>query len=130
MPQTTEARYAKRFVKGPLRDWIRPAALRRLRWHQAQGHMTVLVSNAPENYLIPWGNSVGFDQVCGTRLEVQGGRLTGRVDGKDCVGEEKVRRLKEVVKDLDQYHVFAYGDSEGDDELLEIADSPFYRNWY
>lgn len=130
MPEHVEADYAQRFINGPLPTWIRPAALRRLRWHQAQGHLTVLVSNAPENYLLGWGASVGFDYVCGTRLEVKNGRLTGEVAGNDCVGEEKVRRLKEVVPDLDQVHVIAYGDSDGDQELLSVADSPFYQNWY
>lgn len=130
LTQAEEAQYAARFIAGPLQQWLRPAALRRLRWHQAQGHRTILVSNAPENYLRPWGKSVGFEQVCGTRLEVKQGRLSGRVDGLDCVGAEKVRRLREAAGELDRYYIYAYGDSDGDLELLQVADSPFYRNWY
>lgn len=130
MPIEVEAKHAARFISGPLKRWIRPAALRRLRWHQSQGHRTALVSNAPENYLIPLGKSLGFDYICGSRLETNCGRLTGRVAGENCVGHEKVRRLKEQVSDLDRFYVYAYGDSEGDEELLAVADSPFYRNWY
>ncbi|RZL02008.1 MAG: HAD-IB family hydrolase [Rubrivivax sp.] len=125
-----EADYARRFIQGPLKAWIRPAALRRLAWHRSQGHLTLLVSNAPENYLISWGLAAGFDVVCGTRLAVSGGRLTGGLQGTNCVNEEKVRRLKAVVSDLDHCFIYAYGDSDGDHELLAIADRPFYRNWY
>lgn len=130
LPQQREAEYAAHFLAGPLPQWIRPAALRRLRWHQAQGHRTILVSNAPENYLLSWGKSMGFDHVCGTRLEVANGRITGRVAGNDCVGAEKVRRLEQRVGDLDRLYIYAYGDSDGDRELMAAADSPFYRNWY
>jgi HAD superfamily hydrolase (TIGR01490 family) len=130
MAAEVEAEYARRFAAGPLRAWIRPAALRRLRWHQARGHRTALVSNAFESYLVPWGRSVGFDEVLGTRLEVAGARLTGAIAGADCVGPEKVRRLVERVGDLGRFYVYAYGDSDGDRELLAAASSPFYRNWY
>jgi phosphatidylglycerophosphatase C len=125
-----EAGHARRFVQEELPGWIRPHALRRLQWHRSQGHRTVLVSNAVESYLVPWGKAAGFDDVLGTRLEVADGVLTGRVDGENCMGAEKVRRLAERVGDLRELYVFAYGDSSGDRELLAAADSPFYRNWY
>lgn len=130
MPVDQEADHARRFIAGPLRHWIRPEALRRLNWHRQQGHLTVLVSNAPENYLKDWGQSVGFDHVCGTRLGTRDGRLTGEVDGQNCVNAEKVRRLIETVGNLDQWFIYAYGDSDGDTELLTVANRPFYRNWY
>jgi HAD superfamily hydrolase (TIGR01490 family) len=130
MPTEVEAGHARRFIDGPLRQWIRPAALRRLDWHRQQGHLTVLVSNAPENYLVSWGRAAGFDHVSGTRLATSGGRLTGQVEGDNCVNAEKVRRLQALLGDLDTCFIYAYGDSEGDTELLAAADRPFYRNWY
>lgn len=130
MAVDVEARHAASYIAGPLQQYLRPAAIRRLRWHQARGHRTALVSNAPENYLVPWGRSAGFDHVCGTRLEISGQRLTGRVCGENCVDDEKLRRLEQCVGPLARYYVYAYGDSEGDRALLRVADSPFYRNWY
>lgn len=130
MAVDVEARHAARYIAGPLQQWLRPSAIRRLRWHQTRGHFTALVSNAPESYLVPWGRSVGFDYVCGTRLEITDQRLTGRVSGENCVDEEKLRRLEQCIGPLARYYVYAYGDSEGDRALLRVADSPFYRNWY
>jgi phosphoserine phosphatase len=34
------------------------------------------------------------------------------------------------LSNLDDFYIYAYGDSSGDDALLGIANSPFYRNWY
>lgn len=125
-----ESALARRYVHEKLPGYLRPQALRRLRWHQQQGHVTALVSNSPENYLLQWGRSLNIDIICGTRLGSDGQTLSGEVDGEDCVGSEKVRRLREKMTDLDNYQIYAYGDSSGDAELLAIADAPFYRNWY
>ena len=66
-----------------------------------------------------------------TRLAVGAdGRLTGELDGANCRGPEKVRRLHEW---LDTAHggrsaveVVAYGDSPGDREMLADADEPHW----
>jgi len=125
-----EREHARHFVAQHLPRMLRPEALRRLQWHQSMGHVTALVSNSPENYLAPWGAAVGFDYVCGTRLETENDRLTGGVSGANCVGMEKVMRLRACLGNLDDFYIYAYGDSPGDDALLDIAHAPFYRNWY
>ncbi|MHC9141938.1 HAD family hydrolase [Pseudomonas aeruginosa] len=125
-----ERAHARVFVNEQLPAWLRPAALRRLRWHQAKGHTTLLISNAPENYLRPWANTVGFDHVCGTRLAGGPHTLSGDIEGHNCVDGEKVARLRACVGDLADYDIYAYGDSSGDAALLAIATFPFYRNWY
>ena len=102
-------------------------AVQRLRWHQEQGHQTVLVSASLEVYLLPWAKEMGFDQATGTQLEIQNDRLTGRILGKNCYGKEKVKRLRALLGDLSNYCVYAYGDSQGDRELLEVVNYPFYR---
>ena len=52
-------------------------------------------------------------------------RLTGRMAGPNCRGPEKVARLEEWLAarcDGEPAHVFAYGDSAGDRDLLARAD--------
>ncbi|QLF94928.1 HAD family hydrolase [Pseudomonas sp. ABC1] len=130
LSQEQEREHARAFIAGHLPLWLRPEALRRLQWHQSKGHVTALVSNSPENYLQPWGKSVGFDHVCGTRLATGAQRLTGGIDGRNCVEQEKMTRLRGCVANLDTFDIYAYGDSSGDAALLEAATFPFYRNWY
>ena len=81
----------------------------------------MLVSASPELYVTPIGRRLGFDTVLATRLEVGAdGRLTGRLQGANCRGPEKVMRLREWRGEglsID----YAYGDSAGDREMLDLA---------
>ncbi len=56
-----------------------------------------MVSASLEAYVAPGGSLLGADGAVATRLEVVGGRLTGRYDGANSRGEEKLRRLGEWV---------------------------------
>ena len=118
---------AQKFAVEEIPKLLRPEAVQRLRWHQEQGHKTVLVSASLEAYLQPWAEAMGFARATGTQLEVQNGFLTGRILGKNCYGKEKVKRLKALLGDLSQYCIYAYGDSRGDRELLDAADYSYYR---
>lgn len=107
--------------------WLRPDTVSRLQRHRELGHRVVLVSASFEQYLVPFGQSLGVDGVVCTRLERnEQGLMTGRLDGANCRGPEKVRRLERWLADtgLTDATLWAYGDSAGDDELLARADHP------
>ncbi len=126
----TEARLqalGERFAAQSLPDLLRYEAIERLRWHQKQGHQTILVSASPEVYLKQWAAMMAFDGVIGTQLEVSAGSITGRILGHNCYGPEKVCRMRAVLGDLEQYCIYAYGDSKGDRELLSVATYPYYQ---
>jgi HAD superfamily hydrolase (TIGR01490 family) len=114
------------FAEREMGRFVRSAGLDRLRWHKQQGHCCVLISASVDVYLEPWGRAVGFDHVIGTTLELdQGGVLTGRLASEPCWGGAKVRRLRSHFGSLEDYTVYAYGDSAGDLELLAAADHGF-----
>lgn len=115
------------WARAVLPGMVRPDALERLRWHQDEGHRVVLASGSLELLLEPWAAAIGVGDVLATRLEVREGRLTGRLDGPNCYGPEKVVRLRELLGELDGVEVYAYGDSRGDRELLAAARHPAYR---
>ena len=62
-----------------------------------------------------------------TRLETDSGTFTGRLDGRNCRGAEKVERLRAHLGDLGGYSIHAYGDSPSDRVLLERAEFGHYR---
>jgi phosphatidylglycerophosphatase C len=124
-----EVQKAEKFAKGSLNRFVRPTALRRIEWHRAQGHRCILVSATLDVYLKEWAMQNGFQNLICSRLEVdERGQITGHLKGANCRGEEKVRRLKELLGERENYLLFAYGDSPGDKEMLAFADFPFYRS--
>ncbi len=105
---------------------LRPKAMEKMVWHKEQGHKVVIVSASIECWLKPWCAKNGLDLIA-TKLEIKEGIVTGKFLSKNCYGIEKAQRVKDKYK-LDDYdHIYAYGDSRGDRELLELADENFYK---
>ncbi len=119
---------AHAFAQELLPRFVKLKALKTVEWHLEQGHTVVLVSAAPSLYLVPYAKAVGIHRVLASELELdEEGKLTGRLKGVNCRGEEKVRRLKEAFGPKEGYTLYAYGDSKGDREMLDFADYPHYR---
>lgn len=104
-------------------------AFGKIEWHQQQGHLVIIDSASIENWIAPWAKAMAINDVIGTKMEVMDGIITGQFDGKNCHGIEKVNRLVKRYPDYRSYTIYAYGDSNGDKELLSIADYPFYRKF-
>ena len=107
---------------------LRPDTRQRLQWHLDAGHRVVIVSASYDIYLDVVAAGLGDVDVLGTRLEVVDGVCTGRLEGPNCRGREKVERLRTWLDarglDRDDVVVYAYGDSRGDTEMLAWADHP------
>ena len=105
---------------------VRPEALERIEWHRSHGHDVIVVSASLDVYLGPWCEARGLEYIC-TTLEERDGRLTGRYVRGDCSGAEKARRIRERY-DLDRYaHVYAYGDTAEDREMIDLAHTKCFR---
>lgn len=114
------------YARSRLASVVRPHALERIRWHQAQGDEVVVVSASLDVYLGDWCRQLGVNLIC-TELAVQEGVLTGHYRDGDCCGSEKAKRVQERY-DLRRFSVvYAYGDTREDDALLGLASKRFYR---
>ncbi len=112
------------YARGVVQGALRPEGRARIEWHRAQGHRLVIVSASLEPYLDVVATHLGIDDCLCTRLEIgHDGTLTGAIAGANCRGSEKARRVREILEPRD-YEVWAYGDSSGDEALLELADHP------
>jgi len=119
-------RYAQDFVAKKLNKMMRPGAIAKIQWHLEQRHRVILVSASFEDYLKFWCEQHHIELIA-TKLEENGGILTGRFATSNCWGPEKVRRIRENVE-LEKYDkIYAYGDSRGDREMLEIATEKGFR---
>ena len=126
-PLETLAAEAEQFAMEFAQSMLRPDAVQAWRNWRAQGAFTVIVTASPDVIVRPFARALGADLLIGTRLAVdEAGRVTGRFDGKNCRGPEKVVRLKEAFGE-DVVLAAAYGDTSGDREMLRIAEEKCYR---
>lgn len=123
MPLDTFNTLCRRFADTH-RHLLRPQAVETLEQAQADGAEVLIISASIDNWVQPFFPSV---KVLGTQIEVKDGCLTGHFLTKNCYGQEKVNRILEVYPHRDEYHLTAYGDSNGDKELLAFADEAHFK---
>jgi phosphatidylglycerophosphatase C len=105
---------------------LRSRAMDQIKKHQENGDDIYIVSASAEDWLKPWCDQIGI-KLIGTRLELVDGKITGKIDGNNCYGPEKVARVKAEI-DISKYsEIYAYGDSRGDKEMLALAHYPHYK---
>lgn len=117
------AAYAEKILE----SWMRSDTVQRLRWHRERGHRIVLVSASYSAYLQHLGSRLGCVGVLSCEVEFdEADRCTGKLIDGNCRGAEKERRLRRWLEDvgLETSDLFAYGDSQGDAELLAMATWP------
>lgn len=107
---------------------IRPQAKSAIQEHVNQGNDVLIISASIDNWIKPFAQQLGISYVLGTQIEVNPqSYITGRFSNNNCYGSEKVRRIKEIYPDKNEYKLVAYGDSRGDKELLDYADESYYK---
>lgn len=109
-----------------LEQIINDAAMQKINLHQAAGDKVVVVTASSEPWVFPWCQKNKLELIC-SKLASKDGYLTGKIEGKNCSGTEKVIRIKQQY-DLSQYSkIVAYGNSNGDNAMLDLADEKFYK---
>lgn len=116
----------RRFSSEVLPLIIRPGAMDCISGFRNRGVEVVVVSAAPEYWVCDWCQAQNIS-LLSTRLEVINGRLTGKILGRNCHGEEKVRRIRQAYA-LDGYTtIHAYGDTKADKPMLALAHQAHYK---
>jgi phosphatidylglycerophosphatase C len=121
---------SEQFADEHLRTAVRPEVAARLGEHLDAGHVVVVVSASPALYVRRIAASIGAQGCAATELAVAGATLTGRYEGRNCRGTEKLRKVRALLDELgvadtgDNRPLYAYGNSRGDLRLLSAADRP------
>jgi HAD superfamily hydrolase (TIGR01490 family) len=126
-PEERAKNLGENFAREKLPMLITAQRWARVQWHLQRGDRCILVSANLDLYLKPWGMLAGFETVIASKCAISPqGRLTGRLAGKNCWGAEKARRLRQLLSPREHYILYAYGDSLGDKEMLDMADYPLF----
>jgi putative phosphoserine phosphatase/1-acylglycerol-3-phosphate O-acyltransferase len=88
--------------------------------HRLRGHRIVLASSATAAQIEPMAREMGATDVLCTRLEVQDGCFTGKVDGKPLWSEGKGEAVREFAarEKLDLARCYAYANGDEDIDFL------------
>lgn len=79
----------------------------------------IIVSASPEFLLKPIVTKLGIGPLIATRMD----KHTGRIEGENCRGEEKIIRLKKLIPN--PKFASAYSDTLSDLPLLNLAEQPY-----
>ena len=126
MSVETFDKYCADFSRDIMPSLIRPKALNEIAKLKDAGAEVVVVSASPEYWLNHWCHSMDLKCIA-TRLITVNDKVTGKIDGLNCHGKEKVRRITERY-DLNNFSsVYCYGDTPGDKYMLALGTYRFYK---
>lgn len=125
IPQRQMATYTSSFA-GKYAHIIRPAAMEAINLALSKGHRVVIISASLDLWVKPFFTDPRI-AVVATRAEIVDGLYTGRFSTPNCRGSEKLNRLRQLIPQSQWHQLIAYGNSDGDKALLQIADIAHFR---
>lgn len=127
------AELVKEFYDERLKNILYDDALKMMKKLKNEGYDIYLISASPEFYVNEFYNIKEVDKVIGTKFGFENGTFVRKMVGDNCKGEEKVRRLKEVLKDgkieVDFKESYMFSDSLSDKPLLDLVGKPYLINY-
>lgn len=118
---------ARRFAEIHSRTLLRPDAVAAWKRWRKEGVRLVIVTASPDLLVAPFARSLGADDLLGTSLAFdERDQVAGAFASPNCRGAEKVVRLRAAFGPNLRVRA-AYGDTDGDTEMLALADEPYFR---
>lgn len=109
---------AERMVAWP--RWNR-GVLDQLRRHKEEGRRVVVATGALDLYMPALLRDLGVDDLLATEAESQGGVLTGRMTGGNCVRQAKARRVAAYLSERGPFgESWGYGNRPSDLPMLAL----------
>lgn len=125
--------FTSRFYKNRLKKIIYNDSLQMMKKLKSEGYYIYLISASPEFYLKNLYDIKEVDKIIGTKFDMTNGVFTRKMSGFNCKGEEKVKRLKEVLKEenieVDFKDSYMFSDSLSDKPLLDLVGHPYLINY-
>lgn len=119
-------RACKSFFENKLTLLLRSKAMEQLKEYVNKGYDVAVVSASAEDWVKPFCDAHSI-KCLSSVLEREANKITGKIKGINCNGEEKVVRIKDAF-DIKQYkHILAYGDSSGDKPMLQLATQAYFK---
>ncbi|HEY2727570.1 MAG TPA: HAD-IB family hydrolase [Parafilimonas sp.] len=116
----------REFAEKKLPNLLKKSALHEIRKHLQRKTPVIIISASAENWICPWCSKYNIECIA-TKLQVKNGKLTGKIEGRNCSGHEKVKHIQTKYKLSDYQKIYAYGDSKDDLPMLDLATEKNYK---
>ena len=124
LPREEAIALGNTFAKVWIQNELRRQTKTNIKKHQEAGDRLILATAAMDIIADPIGRTLGFDDIISTRTHwTAEGRVSGNFDGRNCYGEEKLRRVKLTLGDLAPSKTSAYSDHITDLPVLLWAEN-------
>ena len=88
----------------------------------------IIITSSCSKWIKPWTDELATELIA-TEFEVVNDQVTGKIEGKNCYGPEKVSRIKSYINTDDYDTIISYVDSQGYKQMLDIADFKYYKTF-
>lgn len=123
----------KNFHKEVIKLAIYNDAIEKIRRLRNEEYYILLVSASPECYLKFFEIEDYVDGVIGTKLHFENNKYVNKIDGENCKGEEKVKRITSYLKEknlfIDKSNSLAYSDSLPDLPMFRLVGKAYLINF-
>jgi len=119
-------RLGQEFSEKVIPRLLRPEAIQAIEFHKNLGTKIVVVTASFSIWVKPWCDLHQFDLIA-TGYDTRQDKLSGFIKGKNCHGDEKVKRINEKFNLVEFGEIYAYGDSRADIKMLNLADVKYLK---
>lgn len=123
----------KDFYKERLSSILYEDGIDMIRKLKKEGYKIYLISASPEFYINELYNIKEVDKIIGTKFRIKDGFFIPEVEGFNCKGEEKVKRLMEELEkdkvEVDFKNSYMFSDSLSDLPLLNLVGKGYLINY-
>lgn len=128
MPKDEVARLGQDIYAARVRPELHASGLRELQGLRAQGYRVIVVTGAFDFMVEPFCREHGVEDLLCCRVELRDGRCTGRIDGPEMLGADKVPALRAHLRDVavDWAGSRAYTDHVSDQPMLDLVGGRFH----
>lgn len=109
------------------RKLLRKKAMCYIRDKVEKGYEVVVLTASIDKWVAPFFADMPEIKIIGTQIEEKKGYITGNFASPNCYAAEKVVRLKQAYPHTENYNIIAFGDSQGDKDLLNYASEAHYK---
>lgn len=114
--------YGEQYVQDVIENQLNRDVFLRFLGHLEKGDIVLINSGGYEAYLQYFSNKYQIEFTFSTQFKYVNNIFSGVIEGADCLGQEKVKRMKEkTLLDKNYSDIYVYSDSVTDMPIFNLA---------